>query len=55
LEVCVEKRGFNVRRVHVHVPLGSDDHECTQGAELEEWRERLRVVDSCSLTEPLSH
>jgi hypothetical protein len=50
LEVCVEKRTFDVCRVHVHVPLGRDGQDCTHGAELGEWREssprsRLLLID----------
>jgi hypothetical protein len=55
LEVCVEERDFDVCRVHMHVPFGSDGHHRTQCAELDEWRERLSVCDPCTLTEPLGN
>jgi hypothetical protein len=46
---------FNVRRVHVHIPFGSDGEDNAHGAEFDNWGERLRVDDSCSLAESLSN
>jgi hypothetical protein len=53
LEGCVEKRGFDVYRVPMHVPFGSDGQHCAQCAGLYDGRDRLRGVDPCTLSELL--
>jgi hypothetical protein len=55
LEVCFEERIFDVRRVDMHVPFGGDGQHRAQCAELYDGREPLRVVDLCTLTEPLGN
>jgi hypothetical protein len=55
LGICVEKQGFNVSIVHVHVPLCNNGQDYAHGAELDNFIERRQVVDSCSFTEALSN
>jgi hypothetical protein len=55
MEVSIEKRCFDVRRVHVHVSLGIYAEESAHGAELDNMRERLWVVFLYSLTESMDN
>jgi hypothetical protein len=36
MEIVIEKRYFNVRRVHVTVLLGGDGKDCAHGVELDD-------------------
>jgi hypothetical protein len=53
MEVSIEKRCFDVRRVHVHVSLGIYAEESAHGDEFDNMRERLCVVFLYSLTESM--